>query len=205
MIEGVIWFVAGCLAARAALSALKLDKAVAVLACGGIPFHELSHVVACLALGIRVTSVTLLRVDGRGSPSGAVEHRGTADPYASFLVTVAPAVGALFWCWLLAWGAAAVCDAGHDVAWAWLFLYLAAATGTRSAPSAADWRVAGGEIARRPGRFLAGLGGSAAAGLACWACGFPLAEWWHLLLLVIAVAVPGVVLSKLHGRWRGDR
>jgi len=203
MIDIVIGFVAGCLVARVVLSACKLDKAVTILACGGIPFHELSHAIACLALGMRVTSITLLRIDGRGGPRGEVGHRATGDPYASFLVTIAPAIGALFWCWLFAWGVSVVHGSGHDQGWAWLFLYLAVATGTRSAPSPADWRAAGGEIARRPGRFLAGLGGSILAGWACAACNFPVAEWWHLLLLVIAVAGPGVLLSKVYGRRRG--
>lgn len=55
-------------------------------------------------------------------------------------------------------------------------------------------------IAKHPGQFLAGLGRSILVGWICLACNFPLAEWWHLLLLVVAIAGSGVLLSKLYGR-----
>jgi hypothetical protein len=201
MIADVCYFVLGCLVARACLSACKLDKVVNALAIGGIPFHELSHAIACLALGVRVTSFTLLHHDEKQGLSGQVEMNVVRNPFTSLVITIAPAVGGVFWCWLFAWGIGAIYESGSDHAWAWLLLYLAVATGTRSAPSPPDWRCAGRDIAKRPGQFLIGLGGSILAGAICWLCAFPLAEWWHLALLAIAVLGPGVVLSKLYG-WK---
>jgi Zn-dependent protease len=130
MIDEVIWFVAGCWAAGLVLGACKLDKPVIALACGGIPFHELSHLAACLALGVRVRSITLLRVDEAGA-GGNVEPRDEIrNPFTALVVSLAPAVGAVFWTMLFAWGVAAVSDLGYDQAWTWLLLYLAVATGT---------------------------------------------------------------------------
>ncbi len=203
MIEQVIAFVIVCMVARAFLSACKLDKIVRVFAIGGIPFHELSHAIACLALGVRITSVTLLHVDDKGNAGGEVDTLRVSNPFTSFVVSVAPAIGSVFWVCLFAWGMAAVTDAGYDQAWALLLLYLAVATGTRSAPSLPDLHGAGTGIARRPGQFLVGLGGSILAGWICAACGFPVAEWWHLLLLVVAVLGSGVAASKLYGWRRG--
>ncbi|MEX2718317.1 MAG: hypothetical protein Q6370_018625 [Candidatus Sigynarchaeota archaeon] len=104
---------------------------------------------------------------------------------------------------LFSWGIAAAREAGLDEPWQWLLLYLAVATGTAAAPSGGDLRYAWRAIARRPGQFLAGLAGSLVAGWICVACTFPLVEWWHLLVLVIAVAGPGVALSKVYGWRRG--
>lgn len=58
----------------------------------GTIFHELSHLVACLALGVRVGEVHLFRIrhmpDGSVS-LGSVEHFG-AGPVRSFLIGIAP-------------------------------------------------------------------------------------------------------------------
>ncbi len=63
-----------------------------------IPFHELSHLVACLALGVRVRSITLLRVDEAGA-SGRVDPRDDVrNPFTASVLAIAPAVGAVFWC-----------------------------------------------------------------------------------------------------------
>jgi hypothetical protein len=203
MIDDVIWFVAGCWAAGLVLSACKLDKPVIALACGGIPFHELSHLAACLALGVRVQSITLLHVDEAGARGNVKPRDEVRNPFTALVVSFAPAVGAVFWTLLFAWGVAAVSDAGYDQAWAWLLLYLAVATGTCAASSGGDLAYAWAAIAWRPGQFLVGPGGSALVGWICWACGFPLGEWWHLALLVVAVLGPGVAMSKVYGWRRG--
>ncbi len=196
-------FVITCLIARAVLSAAKLDKVVNAFALGGIPFHELSHAIACLALGVRVMSITLLHHDEKEGLSGQVEARVVRNPFTSFVITIAPAIGGVFWCWLFAWGIGAIYESGYDQAWAWLLLYLAVATGTRSAPSPPDWRGAGHVIAQRLGQFLVGLSGSILAGWICFALNFPIAEWWHLALLVVAVLGPGVAASRMYGWRRG--
>jgi hypothetical protein len=199
MIVEVIWFVLGCWVAGLVLEACKLDKPVLAFACGGIPFHELSHLVACLALGVRVKSITLLHVSEAGA-NGNVEPRDEVrNPFTALVVSLAPAVGAVFWTLLFAGGVTSVFEAGYDQAWAWLLLYLAVATGTCAAPSGGDLKYAGHAIARHPGQFIIGVGGSILAGWICWLCAFPLAEWWHLALLVVAVLGPGVLLSKWYG------
>ena len=203
MIDQVIVFVAGCWVAGLVLDACKLDKPVIAFACGGISFHELSHLVACLALGVRVTSITLLHVDEGGANGNVKPRDEVRNPFTALVVSLAPAIGAVFWTLLFAWGAAAVYESGNDQAWAWLLLYLAVATGTCAAPSGGDLKYAGHVIAQRPGQFVIGLGGSILAGWICLAAGFPLAEWWHLALLVVAVLGPGVALSKLYGWRRG--
>jgi hypothetical protein len=104
---------------------------------------------------------------------------------------------------LFAWGITSVYEAGYDEPWAWLLLYLAVSTGMEAAPSGGDLRYAWQVIAKRPDQFVIGLGGSLHAGWICVACGLPLAEWWHPLLLVIAVAGPGIALSKVYGWRRG--
>ncbi|MEX2681343.1 MAG: hypothetical protein Q6373_007065 [Candidatus Sigynarchaeota archaeon] len=203
MIGDVIWFVFGCWVAGVVLGACKLRKIAFYLCCGGIPFHELSHLAACLALGVRVRSATLLHVDG-GTAEGSVTPRDEIrNPFTALVVALAPGIGAVFWAMLFSWGIAAAREAGLDEPWQWLLLYLAVATGTAAAPSGGDLRYAWRAIARRPGQFLAGLAGSLVAGWICVACTFPLVEWWHLLVLVIAVAGPGVALSKVYGWRRG--
>ncbi len=204
MIVHVIWFVAGCWLAGTVLRSCKMNKVVGVFAIGGIPFHELSHLTACLVLGVKVKHVDLLHVQDLENMGGEVKPREEVrNPFTAIAVSVAPAVGAVFWTLLFAWGVAAIVEAGLDQAWTWLLLYLAVATGTRASPSGPDWRYAGHAIARHPGQFVVGLGGSILAGWICYVFSFPLAEWWHLLLLVIAVLGPGIALSKVYGWRRG--
>jgi hypothetical protein len=196
--------VAGCWAAGLVLEACKLDKVSLYFSFGGIPVHELSHFVACLALGVRVQSITLLREDEAGARGNVKPRDGIVrNPFTALVVSMAPAIGAVFWTMLFAWGISAVFSSGTEQAWAWLLLYLAVATGMESAPSGGDCRHAWASISQRPGQFLAGLGGSILAGWICWLCVFPLAEWWHLALLVIAVLGSGVALSRLYGWRRG--
>jgi hypothetical protein len=203
MILDVIWFVLGCWFAGLVLGACKLDKVVLYLGFGGIPFHELSHLVACLVLGVRVQSITLLHVDEAGA-GGNVKPRGEVrNPFTAIAIALAPAIGAVLWTCIFAWGVVAVYENGYDQAWVWLLLYLAVATGTCAAPSGGDLQFAWHAIARRPGQFIAGLGGSALAGWLCLAAGFPLADWWHLVLLDVVVLGPGVAISKLYGWRRG--
>jgi hypothetical protein len=203
MIEQVIWFVLGCWFAGLVLESCKLGKPVLYFMSGGIPFHELSHLVACLTLGVRVKSITLLHVEESGANGNVQPRDPVRNPFTALVLALAPAVGAVFWTCLFAWGVVAVYESGIDQAWAWLLLYLAVATGTCAAPSGGDLAYAGRVIRQHPGQFLAGLGGSALAGWICFVAGFPVAEWWHLTLLAIAVLGPGVVLSKLYGWRRG--
>ena len=204
MIIEIAWFTLGCWIAGIVLDALKVEKVVLYLAFGGIPFHELSHMAACLALGVRVKSATLLHVEKDGACGNVEPREHVRNPFTALVVSLAPGIGAVLWTCLFAWGVAEVWARGYDQAWAWLLLYLAVATGTCAAPSGGDLRYAGSVIGKRPGQFLVGLGGSTLAGWICWACRFPLAEWWHLLLLVIAVLGPGVALSRVYGWRRGS-
>ncbi len=204
MIAHVIWFVAGCWLAGIVLRSCKMNKIVGMFAIGGIPFHKLSHFTACIVLGVKVKYIDLLHVQNLENMGGEVNPREEVrNPFTALAVCVAPAVGAVFWTLLFAWGVSAIIEAGFDQAWTWFLLYLAVATGTRASPSSPDWRYAGHVIAQHPGQFVIGLGGSALAGWICYMFGFPLAEWWHLLLLVIAVLGSGVALSKLYGWRRG--
>ena len=160
MIGQVIWFVAGCWVAGLVLAELKLKKLVMCLGCGGIPFHELSHLAACLALGVRVQSITLLHIDEAGAGGNVKPRDEIRNPFTALVVALAPGIGALFWAMLFAWGITTVYEAGYDEAWAWLLLYLAVGTGMAAAPSGGDLGYAWHVIAKHPGQFLIGLGGS---------------------------------------------
>jgi hypothetical protein len=203
MILNVICFVLGCWFAGLVLESCKLGKPALYLMSGGIPFHELSHLVGCLALGVRVQSITLLHVDNGGASGNVRPRDEVRNPFTVLVLALAPAVGAVFWTCLFAWGVVAVYESGVDQAWSWLLLYLAVATGTCAAPSGGDLAYAGRVIRQHPGQFLVGLGGALLASWTCWACHFPVAEWWQLALLAVAVLGPGVSLSKLYGWRRG--
>ncbi|NMC05715.1 MAG: hypothetical protein GYA24_10910 [Candidatus Lokiarchaeota archaeon] len=203
MILEAIAFTLGCWIAGAVLGACKLQKITLYFSFGGIPFHELSHLVACIALGVRVRSITLLHVSEAGARGNVEPREPVRDPFTALVIALAPAAGAVLWTCLFAWGVVEAGARGFDPAWTWLLLYLAVATGTRAAPSGGDWHYAGHAISQHPGQFLAGLGGSILAGAICYLAGFPLVEWWHLALLAVAVLGPGVALSKLYGWRRG--
>jgi hypothetical protein len=66
---------------------------------------------------VRVESITLLHVDEAGA-GGNVRPRGEVrDPFTALVLALAPAIGAVFWTCLLAWGVVAVFDAGYEQGW----------------------------------------------------------------------------------------
>nr|MDO8085758.1 hypothetical protein [Candidatus Sigynarchaeum springense] len=112
------------------------------------------------ALGVRVQSITLLHIDEAGAGGNVKPRDEIRNPFTALVVALAPGIGALFWAMLFAWGITTVYEAGYDEAWAWFLLYLAVGTGMAAAPSGGDLGYAWHVIAKHPGQFLIGLGGS---------------------------------------------
>lgn len=100
MIVDYIWFVLFSFLVVHIILALpwKIPKTILwYLGLPGVPFHELSHLVACLFARVKITEVVLLEVKSPLNAGGHINTENNLSPFAGFFIGMAPLFGGVLW------------------------------------------------------------------------------------------------------------